>query len=50
MPAIRVEIARRYDEQGARELAFLDITASSDESGTPLVHVVEQVANQVFIP
>lgn len=44
-----VEIARRYDEQGADELAFLDITASSDDRET-LVHVVEQVADQVFIP
>ena len=44
-----VEIARRYDEQGADELAFLDITASSDDRET-MVHVVEQVANQVFIP
>jgi len=44
-----VEIARRYDEQGADELAFLDITASSDERDT-IVHVVESVAAQVFIP
>lgn len=44
-----VEIARRYDEQGADELTFLDITASSDERDT-MVHVVEQVASQVFIP
>jgi cyclase len=44
-----VEIARRYDEQGADELAFLDITASSDERDT-IVHVVENVAAQVFIP
>jgi cyclase len=44
-----VEIARRYDEQGADELAFLDITASSDNRET-MVHVVEQVASQVFIP
>jgi len=44
-----VEIARRYDEQGADELAFLDITASSDGRET-LVHVVEAVAGQVFIP
>ena len=44
-----VEIARRYDEQGADELAFLDITASSDERDT-LLHVVEDVAAQVFIP
>ena len=44
-----VEIARRYDEQGADELTFLDITASSDDRET-MVHVVEQVAGQVFIP
>ncbi len=44
-----VEIARRYDEQGADELTFLDITASSDNRAT-MVHVVEQVADQVFIP
>lgn len=44
-----VEIARRYDEQGADEITFLDITASSDERDT-LVHVVEAVASQVFIP
>lgn len=44
-----VEIARRYDEQGADELTFLDITASSDDRGT-MVSVVEQVAGEVFIP
>jgi cyclase len=44
-----VEVARRYDQQGADELTFLDITASSDNRET-LVHVVEQVAEQVFIP
>ena len=44
-----VEIARRYDEQGADELTFLDITASSDERDI-ILHVVEQVAEQVFIP
>jgi len=44
-----VEIARRYDEQGADELVFLDITASSEDRET-MVHVVEEVANQVFIP
>ena len=44
-----VEIARRYDEQGADELAFLDITASSDERDL-IVQVVERVAEQVFIP
>ncbi|BBL69409.1 imidazole glycerol phosphate synthase subunit HisF [Methylogaea oryzae] len=44
-----VEIARRYDAEGADELTFLDITASSDNRAT-MVHVVEQVAGQVFIP
>ena len=44
-----VEIARRYDQQGADEITFLDITASSGNRET-LVHVVEKVAEQVFIP
>ncbi len=44
-----IEIARRYDEQGADELTFLDITASSDARDI-ILHVVEEVANQVFIP
>src|SRR6266849_5200787 len=44
-----VEIARRYNEQGADELTFLDITASSDERDL-ILHVVEAVAAQVFIP
>jgi cyclase len=44
-----VEIARRYDLEGADELTFLDITASSDDRET-MVHVVEEVAAQVFIP
>ena len=44
-----VEIARRYDQEGADELTFLDITASSDQRET-MVHVVEQVAGEVFIP
>jgi cyclase len=44
-----VEIARRYDEQGADELTFLDITASSDERDI-ILHVIEDVAAQVFIP
>lgn len=44
-----VEIARRYDEQGADELCFLDITASSDDRDI-LLHVIEAVAAQVFIP
>ncbi len=44
-----VEVARRYDLEGADELTFLDITASSDNRET-MVHVVEQVAGEVFIP
>ncbi len=44
-----VEIARRYDEQGADELTFLDITATSDDRGI-LFRIIEQVAEQVFIP
>ncbi len=44
-----VEVAKRYNEQGADEITFLDITATADERET-LVHVVEQVASQVFIP
>ena len=44
-----VEVARRYDNEGADELTFLDITASSDQRDT-MVHVVEQVAGEVFIP
>ncbi len=44
-----VEVARRYDEQGADEITFLDITASSDDRNI-ILHVVEQVAEQVFIP
>lgn len=44
-----VEVARAYDVQGADELVFLDITASSEERET-MVHVVEQVASQAFIP
>jgi len=44
-----VEVARRYDEQGADEITFLDITASSDDRET-MVHMVEEVAGQVFIP
>ena len=44
-----VEIARRYDEQGADEITFLDITASADARET-MIHVVEQVAGEVFIP
>ncbi len=44
-----VEVAKRYDEQGADELTFLDITASSDDRET-ILHMVEAVAEQVFIP
>jgi len=44
-----VEIAKRYDEQGADELTFLDITASSDDRDL-ILHVIEGVAAQVFIP
>ena len=44
-----VEIAARYDEQGADELTFLDITASSDQRDI-ILHVIEAVASKVFIP
>ena len=44
-----VEIARRYDEQGADEITFLDIKATADNRDT-MVHLVEEVASQVFIP
>jgi len=44
-----VEIARRYDAQGADEITFLDITASSDERDI-ILHIIEAVAAQVFIP
>jgi cyclase len=44
-----VEIAARYDGEGADELCFLDITASSDERDI-LLHVIEAVASRVFIP
>ena len=44
-----VEIARRYDDQGADELTFLDITASSDDRDI-ILSIIEQVASQVFIP
>jgi cyclase len=44
-----VELAARYDAEGADELVFLDITASSDARDT-MLHVVERVAEQVFIP
>jgi cyclase len=44
-----VEIARRYDDQGADEITFLDITASSDDRDI-ILHIVEACAEQVFIP
>lgn len=44
-----VEVARRYNEQGADEITFLDITATSDNRGT-IIDVVSQVAAEVFIP
>jgi len=44
-----VEIARRYDEQGADEITFLDITASSDDRDL-ILPIIEAVASQVFIP
>ncbi len=44
-----VEVAKRYDEQGADEITFLDITASHEGRDT-MVHTVEQIASQVFIP
>ena len=44
-----VEVARRYNQEGADEITFLDITASSDDRET-IVHVVEAVAGEVFIP
>ncbi|MEA3404262.1 MAG: imidazole glycerol phosphate synthase subunit HisF [Pseudomonadota bacterium] len=44
-----VEVAKRYDEQGADEITFLDITATAHERDT-MVHMVEEVASQVFIP
>ncbi len=44
-----VEVARRYDEQGADEVTFLDITASSDGRGL-IIPIIESVSAQVFIP
>lgn len=44
-----VEIAKRYNDEGADELTFLDITASHEQRDT-IVHIVEQVAREVFIP
>ncbi len=44
-----VEVAKRYNDEGADELTFLDITASSDNRDT-ILHVIEEVAAHVFIP
>ncbi|VAW49859.1 Imidazole glycerol phosphate synthase cyclase subunit HisF [hydrothermal vent metagenome] len=44
-----VEVAKRYDEQGADEITFLDITATAHDRNTT-IHMVEEVASQVFIP
>ena len=44
-----VEIAKRYDDQGADEITFLDITATSDDRDL-ILHIIEAVASQVFIP
>ena len=44
-----VDVANRYNDEGADELTFLDITASSDNRDT-ILHVIEEVAAQVFIP
>ena len=44
-----VEVAKRYDEQGADEITFLDITASHEDRATT-IHTVEAIASQVFIP
>ena len=44
-----VEIARRYNDQGADELTFLDITASSDQRDL-ILNIIEDVSSQVFIP
>jgi len=44
-----VEIAKKYNDQGADELTFLDITASSDNRGL-ILNIIEKVAEQVFIP
>ena len=44
-----VEVAKKYDEQGADEITFLDITASHQGRDT-MVHIVEKMASQVFIP
>ncbi|PCJ91114.1 MAG: imidazole glycerol phosphate synthase subunit HisF [Porticoccaceae bacterium] len=44
-----VEVAKRYNEQGADEITFLDITASHEERDT-MIHMVERMASEVFIP
>ena len=44
-----VEIAKQYNEQGADEITFLDITASSDNRGL-IFDIIEKVAKQIFIP
>ncbi|MEO6699478.1 MAG: HisA/HisF-related TIM barrel protein, partial [Paraperlucidibaca sp.] len=44
-----VEVAKRYDEQGADEITFLDITATSDDRDL-ILHIIEAVASEVFIP
>ena len=44
-----VEVAKRYNAQGADEITFLDITATSDNRGT-MLNVIEEVAKEVFIP
>ncbi len=44
-----VEVAKRYNEEGADELTFLDITATYEERDT-IVHIVKEVAKEVFIP
>ena len=44
-----VEVAKRYNEQGADEITFLDITASHEDRDT-MVHIVERMASEVFIP
>jgi len=44
-----VEVARRYNEEGADEITFLDITASHEERDT-IIHIVEEVAKEIFIP
>ena len=44
-----IDVAKRYNDEGADEITFLDITASSDNRDT-ILHVIEEVASQVFIP